>query len=303
MFSYLTSKNMFLTYTGTYAAEPTLEYYKTNFGIFEKFLLEHFGKIDIDMLKYNKMDYQSYVGWLRTRGTKNTSVRTYARAIKVFLRYLYIEGYIPENVTAHVKFPKSDKKQVIPLTKERVNNLISAMRKSWQYERNIVIFSLMLDCGLRCGEVVALDKSHINFNDDYIAIIDTKNNKSRLVPLPAHVRRYIIEYITARKDSNPALILDCNGVDRITENAIQQFFSKLKKYDRDIHAHLLRHTFATSYIMGGGSLECLRILLGHEDYAVTKEYIHLAGQMGLLNYNIYELDGSMFHKMQTYKPM
>lgn len=302
MLAYSDCKKIFLVYTGTYAAEPTLEYYKVNFGIFEKFLFEQFGKTDVDMLLFSKTDYQSYIGWLRTRGTKNTSVRTYARAIKVFLRYLYIEGYIPENVTQNVKFPKSDKKQVIPLTKERVNNLISAMRKSWQYKRNIVIFSLMLDCGLRCGEVVALDKSHINFNDDYIEIIDTKNNKSRLVPLPVHVRRYIIDYITTRKDNNPALLLDCNGVNRITENAIQQFFTKLKKYDKEIHAHLLRHTFATSYIMGGGSLEFLRVLLGHEDYAVTKEYLHLANQMGLLNYNIYELDGSMFHKMQTYIP-
>lgn len=219
---------MFLAYTGTYCAKPTIDYYEINFGIFEKFLIEHFGKIDIDMLMFKKVDYQAYIGYLRKRGTKNTSVRTYARAMKVFLRYLFIEGYIPENVTAHVKFPKSDKKQIIPLTKTRVENLKRQWKKSWQYKRNIVIFSLMLDCGLRCGEVVALNIVDIDFDNDYIAIIDTKNNKSRLVPLPAHVRRYIIEYITTRKDSNPALILNCENNKRITERAIQLFFSKLK---------------------------------------------------------------------------
>lgn len=55
--------------------------------------------------------------------------------------------------------------------------------------------------------------------------------------------------------------------------------------------------------MGGGSLEFLRVLLGHEDYAVTKEYLHLANQMGILNFDIYELDGSLFHKLQTYTPL
>lgn len=45
-----------------------------------------------------------------------------------------------------------------------------------------------------------------------------------------------------------------------------------------VYPHLLRHTFSTSYIMGGGSLESLRILLGHYDYSITRIYLHLANQ-------------------------
>lgn len=302
MFSYQNAKKMFLTYTGTYAAAPTLEYYRINFGIFETYLQKEFNTLDIDMLDFTKAHYQGYIGFLRGRGTKNTSVRTYARAIKAFLRYLYIEGYLPENVTANVKFPKADNKQVLPLTKNRVAVIIAGIQKSWQAKRNLVIFSLMLDCGLRCGEVVALNRNDIDLEDDFIRILDSKNNKSRLVPLPVKVRQCILEYLDTRSDENEALILDCNCASRITENAIQQVYSKLKRYDKDVHAHLLRHTFATSYIMGGGSLEFLRVLMGHGDYAVTKEYLHLATQMGVLNYDIYELDGVMFHKLQTYKP-
>ncbi|WP_081820350.1 tyrosine-type recombinase/integrase [Robinsoniella sp. KNHs210] len=61
-----------------------------------------------------------------------------------------------------------------------------------------------------------------------------------------------------------------------------------------MHPHLLRHTFATSYIIGGGNLEMLRLLLGHYDYNVTRNYLHLAYQYMILNADIYKLDSVFF---------
>ena len=77
------------------------------------------------------------------------------------------------------------------------------------------------------------------------------------------------------------------------------FFSLLKKkmgIDR-IHPHLCRHTFATAYIIGGGSLEMLRLLLGHSDYEVTRSYLHLAHQCQLLHSDVYYLDPIYFKKL------
>ena len=59
---------------------------------------------------------------------------------------------------------------------------------------------------------------------------------------------------------------------------------------------LLRHTFATSYIMGGGNLETLRLLLGHFDYSVTRKYLHLAAQYQITGTDIYRLDPIFFKK-------
>ena len=61
-----------------------------------------------------------------------------------------------------------------------------------------------------------------------------------------------------------------------------------------VYPHLLRHTFSTSYIMGGGSLESLRILLGHYDYSVTRIYLHLANQFFVMDSDIYRLDPVLF---------
>ena len=85
---------------------------------------------------------------------------------------------------------------------------------------------------------------------------------------------------------------------QLTDNLIKQLYQKVKKRSgiKRLHAHLLRHTFATSYIVGGGNLEKLRIMLGHADYNVTKTYLHLAAQFEIVRYPIYQLDVVFFEK-------
>lgn len=68
------------------------------------------------------------------------------------------------------------------------------------------------------------------------------------------------------------------------ENTVKQVFQKLKKQTGilRLHAHLLRHTFATNYLVDGGDLETLRLLMGHSDLQVTMMYLHLAENKKLL---------------------
>ena len=75
-------------------------------------------------------------------------------------------------------------------------------------------------------------------------------------------------------------------------------FQKLKNRSgiQRIHAHLCRHTFATSYMMGGGNLEKLRVMLGHADYNATKIYLQLAAEYDIVKYPIYQLDKVFFEK-------
>ena len=60
--------------------------------------------------------------------------------------------------------------------------------------------------------------------------------------------------------------------------------------------HLLRHTFATSYIIGGGDLETLRIYLGHASYEVTQNYLHIAQVYSTMGSDIYRLDNIFFKR-------
>lgn len=297
---YNDSVKLFLDYVNSYCAPATVEYYSINLDLFSRYISRLKGGVEFDVKDITKNDFVGYVYFLRSKKIKNTSVRTYSRAIKVYLRWLYFEEYIDANITVHVKYPKSDEDVIIPLDNARFNIIEKGIDKSPCSERNRLIVSLMLDCGLRLQEVVALNVSHIDFARRYFAIVDTKNNKSRLIPLPEKTYEHIVSYMALRSDKLDALVLNDKMTGRITKSAIKQVFGRLKKYDEKIHAHLLRHTFATSYIMGGGNFELLRVLMGHSDYNVTKQYVHIATQMELLGLDIYKLDKCMFNAFQVY---
>ena len=43
-----------------------------------------------------------------------------------------------------------------------------------------------------------------------------------------------------------------------------------------LHPHLFRHTFAVRYLMNGGDIMTLKLILGHVDLSTTEMYLHLA---------------------------
>lgn len=288
---YKEAEQAFRMHLASYVSRKTQLYYDDNLQFFRKFLILQKGNLDFDVQELTKEDFVGYIAYQRKRNVKNTSVCTYARAIKAFLRFLYNEGYILENLTDHVRFPKSDKKIIVPLSVNQVILLLDALHGSQHELRNTIIIKLMLDCGLRHGEVIRLDTEDVDMENMFIRIHRSKNCKSRVVPLPVELKKLIKQY---RKGKDTTALLLRNDNERITTSVISCMFSKLKNAVPGIYPHLLRHTFATSFVLGGGNLEVLRVLMGHESYDITKEYLHIASQMQLLDYDIYKLDDVFF---------
>lgn len=296
--------DLYINYVQSYASRDTILYYDNCLKIFKQFLFFTDFNTNINVNKVNKNILVNYVVYLRSLDISNTSVRTYVRGIKAYFRYLYFEGYMLTDITQHLKLPKADDSKKIPLSYYQVQILDEFLIEKERY-KDYCIVHLMLDCGLRLQEVVALNVRDIRYdygiNRGFISVINSKGNKSRLVPLPASLYRSIQQYILS---NNIKVILfpTSDGL-RISSSGIKTMFSRLKTVVPDIHAHLLRHTFATSFIMGGGNLENLRVLLGHSSYAVTQNYIKLATELSLVNYNIYKIDNIFFSSYDYHKKM
>lgn len=294
MMSYLEAVDNFMMYISTYCSPSTLEYYRINIDFFSDYLLSSRGSLDFDVCSISRNDFIGYISYQRQRKVKNTSVRTYARSVKAFLRYLYNEGIILNNPTLNVKFPRSDKRIIVPLTSSDVRMLDSQISLTVHSIRNYCLFHLMLDCGLRLSEVINLKRSDVDFEGGYITVNNSKCNKSRLVPLPSFLADTLKNYLSfefiRRCDF---LLLNSTGA-ALSKNTVEMFFSRLKTPDLNVYPHLLRHTFATSFVLGGGSLEVLRVLLGHSSYDVTQQYLHIANYVGVANIDIYKIDDCMF---------
>ena len=87
-----------------------------------------------------------------------------------------------------------------------------------------------------------------------------------------------------------------NPEEPFTLDAIKSLFSRIRKETElpRLKPHLLRHTFATSFILGGGDLESLRLYLGHSSYDTTQNYLHLANTYERMGSDVYKLDGIFF---------
>ena len=159
---------------------------------------------------------------------------------------------------------------------------------------------MFIDEGLRLSEVCKLQIQDVNFINNCI-IINGKGNKQRIVPMARIVRKYLERYINIyRPDVQHDYVL-CNiGGSAVTPDAIKSVFGRIVKRTgiERLHPHLLRHTFATSFILGGGSVEMLRIYMGHSDINTTQNYMHIVNSIQF-SQNVYKLDDIFFRRYYT----
>lgn len=195
-----------------------------------------------------------------------------------------------------MKLPKDDSVPKLPLYQDEVNRIDAALDLNTVLgRRNYCIIHLMLDCGLRRQEVAALKMEHVLHERNVLQLLDSKGNKSRMTLIPDFLLDALAGYCFAAHVTDGFILRQKNG-QPLNNNTINLMFYDLKVVtgiDR-LHPHLLRHTFATSYLMGGGNLEFLRVFMGHYDYTVTKTYSQLAAQMHMLGAEIYRLDSIFF---------
>lgn len=292
----------FLKYKSSYCERRTVEDYREKLGYFRAYL-DGLGCITLSELASDARILCSYVSFLRSGVLKNVSVRSYYRSVKVFCRWLLDEEYIQADLTKKVKLPKDDSRIIEPLTAEEVRRLDACLdRKELQGLRNYCMVHLMLDCGLRLGDVVKLSQAQLRLDNGYLIAANSKNRKSRAVLVPAFLADELKTYIFRAMPGYNELFLSSRSREPVTGDTVRSMIQKLKKAAgiSRLHAHLLRHTFATSYVAGGGNLEFLRLYLGHSDYNITRHYLHLANQQQVIRQDIYRLDPVFFQTPYCY---
>ncbi len=305
---------LFLNSGRMHWAPRTLGYYEKNVGYFLRYAQRLFG-LPPDRIRLSGLPEDvlaGYVIWLRSKSRydshplyermnvggaiKSNTVNTYMRAAKAFFNYLYENQLTPVCYTGRLKLPRPDDDQILPLSAPEVASIDSLFDRSVPNDlRNLCIFHLMLDAGLRSCEVVSLEAANLIFASGAIVVNRSKANKSRAVvmspPLASLLRGYVDVFHPSGR-----LFSKARSREPIDSSVVRSLFTRIRRNTgiSRIHPHLCRHTFATSYIMGGGNLETLRLLMGHSDYSVTRKYLHLAGVNQILGTDIYRLDPVFF---------
>lgn len=300
--------SLFLISCEASCSERTISGYRENMDMFLQWLSEC-KNLDIEICGIDDVSKDTiveYMVYLRSRMIKNTSVASYLRPVRTFFNWCFKEEYTEKQIFARIKMPKNDKGTIVPLYQHEVDKMDRCFdRKSVYGLRNLLIIHLMLDAGLRSSEVINLKCSDILL-DKNLMYIYGKGSKYRIMLLCPKLKSMLCKYMIMVHDVDltgqlppETLIYQKDSQEPLTGKAIIQLFARLKKQSgvERVHAHLCRHTFATSYIMGGGNMELLRMFLGHFDYSITKEYMHIANQFLLMDADIYRLDKVFFKSL------
>lgn len=148
--------------------------------------------------------------------------------------------------------------------------------------RDRAIAGLMLYCGLRSAEVLALDVTDVDIGGRWLKVVG-KGQRERRVPLDADVASVIQVYLLAERPESGSgrLFLVAKGPNRgqpLTAAGLRTIF----RYHRGLtgivggHPHALRHTFGTALAEAGVDLAVMQALLGHAHVDTSARYIHLA---------------------------
>lgn len=155
--------------------------------------------------------------------------------------------------------------------------------------RNHTIALLMLDAGLRVGEVVQLRISDLYFNCQPVTSITirpeiAKNKTERTIPVSQRLTEVLKNQFQPHEPhgedwGNAFTFRQGNDWHHITTRQVERIIRQaaMKSLGRPIHPHVLRHTFA-SRLMRKTNVRVVQELLGHKHLTSTQVYTHPNGE-------------------------
>ena len=229
-----------------------------------------------------------YAAWLHARKLSPSSIARHIVSLKIFCRYLQLEGVLRENLAELLGSQKLWQRVPRVLSPEMVDKLLeSPQRHDPLWRRDRALLELLYATGCRASEIANLKMRDVHLADSY-CLCRGKGDKQRLVPLGRrailavrdyadHERPAIVAHLPA---APPWLLLSRRGL-RLRRERIWELF---KRYASRIGAptemspHSLRHSFATHLLSGGADLRQVQEMLGHASIATTQIYTHVDPQ-------------------------
>jgi integrase/recombinase XerD len=226
-----------------------------------------------------------YPGWLHERKLAPASIARHLASLRVFGRYLQLEGLLRENLAELLGSQKLWERVPHVLTPGMVDRLLeSPARGEPLWRRDRALLELLYATGCRASEISHLELKDVHLDESY-CLCKGKGSKERLVPLGrraiAAVRDYLARerpMLVAERSPAPKWLLVSRRGLRLRRERIWELFKRYAAragIAADMSPHTLRHSFATHLLSGGADLRQVQEMLGHASIATTQIYTHV----------------------------
>ena len=139
------------------------------------------------------------------------------------------------------------------------------------------------EAGLRCGEMLALERADVNLAKRQLCVQRSdweghitvpKGGRLRYVPLTIRLEAALREH---RHPSGPRVLCQPDG-SPLTRRMVQRGIARAARRAglSNLGVHILRHTFCSHLAMRGAPARAIQELAGHQDLTTTQRYMHVS---------------------------
>ncbi len=245
-------------------SEKTLTYYRKTIEAMTAGIGKTPQQITTDDIRQYLTAYQVQ------RKSSKVTIDNIRRILATFYSWLEDEDYIVKSPVRRIHKVKTAK--IIKDT--YTDEALELMRDNCGTLRDLAIIDLLASSGMRVGEMVALNRDDINFNERECVVFG-KGSKQRLVYFDARTKIHLQNYLDSRTDSDPALFVTLRApFQRLQIGGVEARLRELGKrlLIPKVHPHKFRRTLATSAIDKGMPIEQVQQLLGHQKIDTTMHY-------------------------------
>lgn len=247
-------------------------------SILKNHLIPMFGRRKLDEI--GTAEVQKLKASLAKRKPK--TVNNVLNALSVILRVAAKWGVI-EHMPCHVELLRTQPSEMQFYDFEEHERLVQAAA---ELDARIHLLILLgCDAGLRCGEIVALEWTDIDFKRNLITVSRSewrgqvtvpKGGRSRRVPMTRQLAQVLQELRHLR---SARVLWREDGLEKLARPLLRKWLSRAQRKAGLLDnggLHIMRHTFCSHLAMQGVPVNAIKELAGHQDLMTTMRYMHLS---------------------------
>ena len=245
-------------------SEKTLKYYYATIQSMLDEIKKDVKHIVTDDIRCYLTEYQA------NKKSSKTTIDNIRRILSSFFSWLEDEDYILKSPVRRIHKVKTGTN----IKETYSDEALEIMRDNCVELRDLAIIDMLASTGMRVGEMVLLNREDVDFNERECVVFG-KGNKERIVYFDARTKIHLQNYLSKRKDNNPALFVSLKApYDRLKIGGVEV---RLRNFGKQlglnkVHPHKFRRTLATMAIDKGMPIEQLQKLLGHSKIDTTLQY-------------------------------
>ena len=244
----------------------TLHAYTLADGEARRRLLDELAKIlgDPVAIKMTGNEYAEYRTLALKAGANPKTLNNRLGYLRSVFNVLHQLGEIDyPNPLAKVRPLRLQQKELTYLTDGQIKTLFDAIHNRCRTPHVAMVATICLATGARWGEAQALAPERVR--NQLVTFVNTKGKRTRSIPIAQELEIRVQQHFKEH-----GLFSNClNSFDKIL--AVSGL-----PVPAGQSSHVLRHTFASRFVMNGGNILTLQKILGHTSLAMTMRYAHLA---------------------------